>query len=357
MDLPSCIKMTAEPLSPSPSALMPPAAVIDGLQAWAARFCGPLARVESVRDLGGHSGETFCFTVIEGDRHRDLVVRLAPPEQGDRAADNLMRQASLLRLLSNARAKVPSVVDASATGQDFAGAHMIVEMLAGRPLIMGPEGGKPWLPPEDRRSAYCAAASELARFHERSVLDRLDGWDTQRTPAEEVALWQPALDRSAQADWTGIGMELADALAKSAPAEWTPGLCHGDFQTNNILFDRNDSGVVVTGVVDWEVAHIGATELDIAWFIMMNDPLAWDPVERRGEGLDLASLVASYEEAAQRAVGNLDWFHALACYRIALIAGYKIKLHRTGRKRDEAWERASSSVPRLFSRAADLLSS
>jgi hypothetical protein len=87
---------------------------------------------------------------------------------------------------------------------------------------------------------------------------------------------------------------------------------------------------------------------------MMNDEQAWHPVELRG-GLDLAELTRCYEAEVGRKLEHLDWFEAAACYRMGAISAYNIRLHRSGRRPDSAWERAAQSVPCMFSRGFALL--
>lgn len=329
-------------------------AVADGLMQWGRHHSGATARVQDVRDLGGHSGETYGFTLLAQAGREELVIRLAPSEGGARAEADLLRQAPLLAALGRSGAKVAGVRDVSADTEFFGSAFMVVDRLPGKPLTMGPEGGVPWLSSGDRQRAYEAAAAELAQVHRVDVDRQLAGWDKPRTPRDEIALWVRAFERSAEPEWMQAGAELREALLARLPDDWTIGLCHGDFQTNNVLFTEDSTGPAVGGVVDWEIAHVGAIEHDVAWFLMMNDDQAWDPVEQRG-GVDLGGVVASYEKATGRGIGDLAWFRALACYRIAAIAGYKIRLHRTGRKLDSAWERASSSMQHFFARAHALL--
>lgn len=327
----------------------------ESLARWARARGGESARVANVHDLGGHSGETFGFTYSDARTSQDLVIKLASRGEGQRAIDELGRQARLLALLHTAGAKVAAVADASADQGRFGTAYMIVERLAGRPLIMGPEGGESMLSQSERQLAHERAAEALAQLH---GLDATSGgladWDEARSPASEVDAWCRALDRSAQSDWGEQGHALADGLRASCPSAWTLALCHGDYQTNNVLFTFGEDGPKIGGIVDWEIAHRGAAELDLAWFLMMNDERAWHPVERRG-GIDLDAVTRSYEAKAGRPVAGLAWFRALACYRFAAIAGYKIRLHRTGRKLDDAWERISSSMPCFFARAHEHL--
>jgi aminoglycoside phosphotransferase (APT) family kinase protein len=326
-----------------------------GLANWSRRRgMGSAVTVADLRDLGGHSGETWGFTLVDAASREDLVLRVAPVSGGERAVKELLHQAPLLQALHRGGAKVAAIREVSADPDLFGSAYMIVDRLPGQPLVMGPDAGASWLTGSDRQAAYEAAADELANIHAVDVSQLLVDWSVARSPTDEIALWTRAIEHAAEPDWMHEGLRLGDELRAEAPDSWTTGLCHGDYQTNNILFVMEADGPQVGGVVDWEIAHIGSLEHDLAWFLMMNDDQAWDPVELRG-GVDLDAIRRRYEAAAGRRIENLPWYWALACYRIAAIAGNKIRLHRTGRKIDAAWERASSSMPFFFARAHALL--
>ena len=46
----------------------------------------------------------------------------------------------------------------------------------------------------------------------------------------------------------------------------------------------------------------------------------------------------------------------MAGYRFGVISGLNVMLHRTGKRHDPEWERIALSVPRMFTRAVELLS-
>lgn len=321
-----------------------------GLGAWAADRFRAGALVRSVHDLGGHSGETFGFSILTRVRRHELVVRVAPPGVARRGSTDVLRPAPLLRTLHAAGMRVPSVVDACEDERFLGSPFLVVERLRGEPLTMGPKAGLPAWARDGRRLAYLAAVDELARLHAQEPVT----WECPRSPRDEIEAWVSIFEKSVEPDWAAKGQRLRSRLLDTLPGSYRMGVCHGDFQTNNILFSAGDGQPVVEGVVDWEVAHIGAVEHDLAWFLMMNDPDAWDPVEKRG-GVDLAEITERYCAASGAEVAHLAWFQALACYRIAAIAVHNIRLHRRGRRIDEDWERASSSVPRFFDRAHSLL--
>jgi len=336
-----------------------PANIVGGLRSWARLRRGPDADVADVATLGGHSGHTFGFSVLHREgghvpQREELVIRLAPAGVANRGSTDVLRQAPLLRVLGSRNLPVAVVVDASDDLSCFGVPFLVVTRLPGRPVIMGPEGSPSWLPANDRFAAHCFAARALAQLHRIDVATCLPDWQPARSLAEEIDFWLPILERSREPEWIETGRRLRVQLLDTSPHPSPAGVCHGDYQTNNVLFSGSGESLSVTGIVDWEIAGVGSTELDFAWFVMMNDAQAWHPVELRG-GIDLAALTRCYEVEAMRKLNHLDWYEAAACYRMAAISAYNIRLHRSGRRPDAAWERAAQSVPFMFARGFALL--
>lgn len=325
------------------------------LEAWAGQFWSESSvAVDNIVDMSGHSGKVIGFDATESGKRHPLVVRLAPEGVPHRGSTDVLRQAPLLKALHAQGLKAPAVVDANGDESLFGVPYLMMQKLPGKPLVMGPDAGPSWLPDAERQQAYNLAAELLASLHCFDVDKHLQNWEEPKGIQDELDMWTVILEKGKEQAWIQQGEAVRDALKASAPNDYHVGLLHGDFQTNNVLFEHQHGELVATGVVDWEIANIGPTALDLAWFLMMNDSQAWHPVECRG-GVDLDAVVAAYESVVGHATPNLNWFWALACYRIAAIAALNIRLHRTGRKHDPAWERAAQSVPIMFSRALQVL--
>ena len=148
------------------------------------------------------------------------------------------------------------------------------------------------------------------------------------------------------------GERTRDLLLANLPSDPKVGVFHGDFQTNNILFD--DARLVA--VVDWEISGIGAQLLDLGWLLMMNDPESW------ADGAPLSSvppfemLVDRYSEGVGRSV-KLDESRSTGALGLSVRGHQRPQrdADRTGKRPDIEWERIARPVPLLFGRAADLL--
>jgi aminoglycoside phosphotransferase (APT) family kinase protein len=124
--------------------------------------------------------------------------------------------------------------------------------------------------------------------------------------------------------WTAAGrahptIEAAlEWIHSNAPAgEPPPGLSWGDARVGNLMFGADLS---VTGVLDWEMATIGAAELDLAWFLFLDRTYT--------EGMGVAPLpgvpsrevsIARYEELIGRPLVDFDFHEVLAATRATIL--------------------------------------
>ena len=137
-------------------------------------------------------------------------------------------------------------------------------------------------PPED------AAASALATM--RTRLDALE----PRPAAEWALRW----------------------LLRHAPSPLPPILCHGDFRTGNYLVE--DGRFVA--LLDWEFAHWGDPDEDIAWFCSRCWRFGADAREAGGIA-SLGSLLRGYAASSRRLdSARLRWWEVMAALRWLVIA-------------------------------------
>jgi aminoglycoside phosphotransferase (APT) family kinase protein len=152
-------------------------------------------------------------------------------------------------------------------------------------------------------------------------LGRPQGWIDR-----QVARWQHQLGSYSEfGGWPGPQLggvdALGDWLTRHVPARWTPGLIHGDFHLGNVMFATAEPRVAA--VVDWELATIGDPLLDLGHLLA-----TWpDPADPRRTALptpmpglpDRQTIIERYETGSSRDLGAIDWYQALACYRLAII--------------------------------------
>ena len=332
----------------------------EGLQRLVVREFGPEFRVSGLAEMiDGHAGLTFGFEVLDraGRLVKPYVLKLAPVGVTRRGNTDVYRQAPLLRGLYAAGLPVPDVPFAS-PDEDLLGTPFIVmEKLPGRVFVAWEPDASFSREVDAVRSLWLQAARMLARIHTVDWQKILADWEAPRSLREELDRWAPVLRHAKDPTWGDEGPALHHAgetlhavLTQGFPDERPIVVVHGDFQPGNILFQNGQA----MGVIDWELASIGAQGADLGWLLMMSDAAAWHPGWRPVAPVGREELIDAYRAEGGPAYLNLDWYQALSQYRLACIACLNVKLHRSGKRTDALWERFAPSVSTLFSRGQEL---
>lgn len=324
------------------------------LQGWARERYGPGSAVANVAPMPGNSGVSFGFDVSTTGQTEPLVIRLSPPGVERRGNTDVLRQVPLLQSLRAEGVPVAEVVWWSDDEHWFGTDALIQRRLDAQPLHMWTDSLSHPAPPHDRERLLLNAVQVLVQIHRAPILDKLANWESGRSLNEEIWFWDTILHKSTDPSWIALGERHRDELLECVPGEPERKLFHGDFQTNNVLFDP--AGAVVA-VVDWEIAGLGAQLMDLGWFALFNDASCWDPVyaEEMRVSTDPRVLLHEYERLSGSKVADFEWFRSLACFRFGAIAAFNVRLHRTGRHIDANWDRIAPSVPYLFTSGRHLL--
>jgi aminoglycoside phosphotransferase (APT) family kinase protein len=124
-------------------------------------------------------------------------------------------------------------------------------------------------------------------------------------------------------DWARHGREfdvLSRAMAyfeRRQPDSADSALNWGDARAGNIIFSESND---VAAVIDWEMASIGPADVDLGWWLMMDEFYSTGLGVARLPGVpDEQSQVHRWEELIGREARNLDYFKILAALRFAII--------------------------------------
>jgi aminoglycoside phosphotransferase (APT) family kinase protein len=180
--------------------------------------------------------------------------------------------------------------------------------------------------PDDRARMQRSAIGVLARLHDIDVsgpdaafLDRPQ-WGA--TPLEQHLRYQRWYY-----DWAreGIDYPLIESAfawleARRPVDEGEPVLNWGDARIGNMLFRRFEP----VAVLDWEMASLGAPEVDLAWMIFMHR-FFHDMATRYGmpglpDLLEPKAAVRDYEEQSGRSVRDLEFYEMFAALRFAIVS-------------------------------------
>ena len=213
----------------------------------------------------------------------------------------------------------------------------VMERLPGEvPLpTPGPAGEGPFAVAE--RAALAPQVMEaLAALH--AVDWRAQGFAFLAEPTHgsvarrEVERWADRLDRSGL-EPTPVVAEALVWLRRHAPADGEVVLLHGDFRLGNWLVTRAGEATRLSGVLDWELVHLGDPAEDVAWCLSH----LWRAQTPRAACLaPPEELLALYERASGRRLepDRVRFFEVLAIVKMLAIMSTGVRAFREGRTRD-----------------------
>jgi aminoglycoside phosphotransferase (APT) family kinase protein len=139
----------------------------------------------------------------------------------------------------------------------------------------------------------------------------------------QVRRWGEQWERSKTRELPAID-ELARRLRAALPESPPPTIVHGDYRLDNTMLAPDDPGRVVA-VLDWEMATLGDPLADVGLYLLY---YGRDEGATGGVGATISpaagfltrdEVVERYAKASGRDVSQLDFYEALAAYKLAII--------------------------------------
>ena len=184
--------------------------------------------------------------------------------------------------------------------------------------------------------AYSPHEEELGKqfwsiLGEIAKKDIKDDFINQFDNATEDPCWKKELDK-----WVTVIKEdsisiepILEAgirkLYKKPPKEPSKkSLVHGDYRNGNFLFNENK----ITGILDWEMAHIGDPLEDLGWAL---SPIwSWQDPSKPAYLIDRQASLSVWESSSGLAIdkNDLKWWELFACVKgmaIWISAGNEFK--------------------------------
>ncbi|ROS32089.1 phosphotransferase family protein [Amycolatopsis thermoflava] len=279
----------------------------------------------TTRRIGdGHSNLTFLVS----DGQRRVVVRRPPPPPIPPGAHDMLREAKLIGALAGTDVPVADVLAVGQAGEVIDVPFYVMSYVEG-PVITErtPEALST---PADRRRIGESLVDTLAALHAvdwraRGLADlgRPEGFNARhfRRMGRLIA----DADGKPPAEFAGI-----DAwLAAHVPPEAGATIVHNDYRLGNVIVAPEPPGRILA-VLDWELATLGDPLFDVGYFLA-SWPVAGQP-RTPTEDLGVAvledgyptreQLAERYAAATGRDLSTLDWYTALALWKLAVLYEY-----------------------------------
>ncbi|HEV2982595.1 MAG TPA: phosphotransferase family protein [Solirubrobacteraceae bacterium] len=328
----------------------------------------PLQRFLDERGLGageivatpigeGHSNVTYLIT-RDG---LEAVLRRPPRPPLPPSAHDVLREARLLRALSDTPARVPAVLAVGEDETTIGSPFYVMEYIEGEVMVAS-------IPsyldvPERRQEIAWELIESLAEIHavdwgavglegfgkptgylERQLRRFLGLWEINKT--REI----PAVER--------VGTWLAENLPESGPAT----IVHGDYRLGNTIYAPR-APARLEAVLDWEMATIGDPLADVGYLCMMwterGDPEgglreALGSITRREGFPTRAELIGRYEQRTGRSMRDLRWYTTLAVWKSVVFMEGNYKRAVAGATDDPYLKTFGEGVLELARRAEDV---
>ncbi|OBH07278.1 phosphotransferase family protein [Mycobacterium sp. E1747] len=313
---------------------------------------GAESRVEQLK--GGSQNALYLL-----DRGGERMVLRMPGARADAARiDGLLREIRLVRALSGTDVPHAALIAADDTGTVLGMPFYVMQAIDGWSPM---DGG--WQPPFDTDlTARRGLAFELVEG--AAKLGRVD-WRTRGLDGfgrpdgfheRQVDRWLAFLDAHKVRELPGLD-EAADWLRNNRPAQYRPGIMHGDYQFANVMF-AHGAPARLAAIVDWEMTTVGDPLLDLAWCL-----LGYDGEEPRADGfyLDMAGmptrsdLLAHYEAISGLSTENIDYYLVLANWKLGIVLEKTYAAGvRTGKVDSKIQDAFGAMIPQLIATAARL---
>jgi aminoglycoside phosphotransferase (APT) family kinase protein len=292
---------------------------LDRVEGWLGEhlvgFRGPLS---AERFAGGQSNPTYRLRASSGD----YVLRRKPPGPLLPSAHAVDREFRVMRALAKTAVPVPRVYalceDDTITGSAF----YVMDHLDGRIFW---DQRLPEIDHDERAAMFWSINQVIADLHSVDYVSvgLHDFGRPGNYMGRQVARWSRQYRASETAKQPAMDA-LIEWLPAHLPPQGAPGIVHGDYRMDNLVFHKTEPRVM--GVLDWELSTIGDPLADFAYHTM-----SWriDPVLYNGlGGVDVAALgipnEAEYVAAYCRRTGRVtiaDWefYMAYSLFRFAAI--------------------------------------
>jgi aminoglycoside phosphotransferase (APT) family kinase protein len=308
---------------------------------------------------GGRSNLTY----VVDDGERRFVVRRPPLAHVLPTAHDMAREYRVLAALQDTDIPVPRVIahcdDDSVIGARF----YVMEWIDGHVVRDSLPAEFPDTT-ETRRAMSSTLIDTLLRLHRVNpdAIGLADFGHPEGFLTRQVRRWWQQWDASKTRELPSIE-ELRRRLDETIPAPSAPGIVHGDYRLDNVMYAPADPSRIVA-VIDWEMCTIGDPLCDVGLLCVYWADDESEAAARTLHGRAItvedgfykrADLLRDYAAGTARDLTSLDWYIALGAYKLAIIAEGITARFLMGMTVGEGFETMGEMVPAIVDSGLDAL--
>lgn len=288
---------------------------LDRLGAWlSSTVPGAGATLSATLIAGGKSNLTYRVT--DGDS--SWIVRRPPVGELLATAHDMSREYRMMSALAPTAVPVPTMYgfcdDTSVLGAPF----YVMAEIDGTPYRQAAELKD--LGAERTRLISERLVDTLVAVHsvDPASVGLADFGRPEGFLGRQVGRWHKQFLAARTRDLP-VMEQLYQALSQRVPADSAPGIVHGDYRLDNVLFDSGDRPAAV---IDWELATIGDSLTDLALMV------AYGRLAASGNGevsdvseapgfLSEQEIIGRYRVGIDRPLGDFGFYLGLAFFKMA----------------------------------------
>jgi len=307
------------------------------------------------RISGGRSNLTYSVADAAGRR---WALRRPPLGKRLASAHDMGREFRIISALGATEVPVAPAVGLSNDGED---PFYVMDWVAG-PVLRNLAAADRFPDPADRRAIGERVIDTLVAIHavDPDAVGLGELAKKEDYVARQLHRWQGQWQKQHTRE-LALVEEVHDRLAARIPDQGAATIVHGDYRLDNmILTDAGDVGAVV----DWELCTLGDPLADVG-LLLVYWGSADDELRPLLEPATLAEgfprreeVAALYSERSGRDVSEIDYYVALALWKLAIILEGVFARYRAGQYGEAEDTREGDVVELLVdaaSRAVDRL--
>jgi aminoglycoside phosphotransferase (APT) family kinase protein len=321
------------------------------LQGWV-REQGLGSTVTDVEPLTGGTQNIVVRVCVDG---RPMVLRRPPLHPRPTSDKTMLREIAALRTLAGTSVPHPGFIagcdDLDVLGVVF---YLMEEVDGFNP---GSEMSEAYVTDADMRHqvglSYAASLAQLgnAAWEGKPLAElKRPGSFLERQVPQFLRLLESYRHDRYDPESLAVG-ELAEWLESNRPSDGEPGIMHGDPHLSNVLLRRDRPELAA--FVDWEMCTVGDPLLDLGWMLICW-PLDTNMITAGAELAALGGLASrrelldAYLAAGGRETSRLEWYVAMACFKLGIVIEGTWSRYLVGQASRDAGEQLHASAQNLI---------